>query len=64
MTLAEINRETYNLLGWLGDWGGLMDALFMIADVIVAPFSAIALKGRLVTALARVRTSSSSAVDG
>ena len=36
----------------------------MISDVIVAPFSAIALKGRLVTALARVRTSSSSTADG
>lgn len=56
-SIREINRETYSLLDWLGDWGGLMDALFMIAEVIVAPFSAIALKARLVAVFARVKVS-------
>ena len=31
-----------------------MDALFTIAEIIVAPFSAIALKARLFSALVRV----------
>ena len=35
--LVAIDRQTYSLLDWLGDWGGLMDALFMIAEVIIAP---------------------------
>lgn len=33
-----------------------MDALYMIAEVLVAPFSTIALKARLVTALVRVKS--------
>ena len=36
-SLVAIDRQTYSLLDWLGDWGGLMDALFMIAEVIIAP---------------------------
>ena len=31
-------RATYNILDWLGDWGGLMDALIMIGNFLVAPF--------------------------
>ena len=29
--LMTINRKTYNLLDWLGDWGGLLDGLRMVA---------------------------------
>ena len=29
--LMTINRKTYNLLDWLGDWGGLLDWLKMIS---------------------------------
>ena len=29
--LVKINRKTYNLLDWLGDWGGLLDGLRMVA---------------------------------
>ena len=28
--LVIINRQTYNLLDWLGDWGGLLDGLRMV----------------------------------
>ena len=33
-----INRETYDLLSWLGDVGGLTDALLFICSFILAPF--------------------------
>ena len=31
MDLSAYNRQTYSLLDWLGDIGGLMDALYVIA---------------------------------
>ena len=43
------------MLDWLGDWGGIMDALFMIAEVFISPFSAIALKAKLLTSFVRVK---------
>lgn len=33
-----VTRVTYNLLEWLGDLGGLNDALFVIGGIIVSPF--------------------------
>ena len=36
-----IERKTYNLLEWLGDVGGLYDALKIIGSAIVAPISAL-----------------------
>ena len=33
-----INRETYDLLSWLGDVGGLTDAFLLICSFILAPF--------------------------
>ena len=45
--MRQVSRKTYGLLDWLGDWGGLMDALFMIAEILVAPFSAAAYKAKL-----------------
>ena len=53
--LKIINRKTYSLLDWLGDWGGLLDALFMIAEFLVTPFSAIALKAKLMASLIRLK---------
>ena len=46
-----ISRKTYSLLDWLGDWGGLLDALFMLAELFVAPFSAVAYRTKLLTYL-------------
>ena len=36
--LAMINRQTYSMLDWLGDCGGLLEALFFISDMFFAPF--------------------------
>ena len=39
-----INRSTYSILDWLGDIGGLHDALQIIGAFIAGPFSSSALK--------------------
>ena len=41
--LHVIERWTYSLLDWFGDWGGLLDSLNFIASILVGPFSAHAL---------------------
>ena len=41
--LKVINRVTYSVLDWLGDCGGLVDALIIIGQLIANPFSVIAL---------------------
>ena len=37
------NRETYGLLEWVGDIGGVLEGLSLIVTPITAPFAAIAL---------------------
>ena len=54
--LHAINRKTYNLLDWLGDWGGLLDGLKMIAKILVTPLTTLALKINLFETFARVRS--------
>ncbi len=51
--MRQINRKTYSFLEWLGDCGGLMDALYLIAEFLVGPLSIFALKSRLVSTLVR-----------
>ena len=41
--LHSIYRETYGLLDWMGDCGGLLDALFFIGKIIMFPYSSYAL---------------------
>lgn len=53
--MREISRQTYSLLDWLGDWGGLMDALFMVAQAFLSPFSALALKAKVAATFAKDR---------
>ena len=55
--LIAIHRKTYNLLDWLGDWGGLLDGLKMISQLLVTPFSALSLKATLFSKFARVKSS-------
>ena len=43
----QISRQTYSLLDWFGDWGGLDGALRFIVSIIVSPVSAFALKSKL-----------------
>lgn len=45
--LKIINRQTYSILDWLGDIGGLFDALRILTEFSIAPLSAFALKQRL-----------------
>ena len=51
--IDQINRQTYSLLDWLGDAGGLLDALFFIGEAIVEPFSVFALQSKLVSLLVK-----------
>ena len=39
MDLMSWQRDTYSALDWLGDMGGLFDALFTIFKVMLAPIS-------------------------
>ena len=36
-SIYKINRQTYNLLEWLGDIGGLLDAMLFIAQLALWP---------------------------
>ena len=44
-----VERQTYSILEWLGDVGGLFDMLRLIAGSLVAPLSAFALKAEMMT---------------
>ena len=35
--LVTIDRSAYDFLDWLGDWGGLMDALLLIIQIVIGP---------------------------
>ena len=37
--LKRVERQTYGILDWLGDCGGLLDALLAIGELIAGPFS-------------------------
>ena len=45
--VPKINRKTDSLLDWLGDWGGLLDGLHFIADILISPLSAYMMKSKL-----------------
>ena len=45
--LHQINRQTYSVLDWLGDLGGLIDALYYIGYYLMSPFSLFALQTKL-----------------
>ena len=46
-------RETYSLLDWLGDIGGLLEALMIISGVFVGPVVAFTLKEELLSSIFR-----------
>ena len=52
--LRQVSRRTYSLLDWCGDWGGLLDALFIVAELLVYPVSVRELYSR-VASIATVR---------
>ena len=49
--LKTVYRTTYSLLDWMGDIGGLYDALVVIGSILVKPFASIAVKGKLLSRL-------------
>ena len=49
------NRQSYNLFDWLGDVGGLYDALFIILSYAVNPITAFKLKTTLLSSLFRFK---------
>ena len=53
-----IARETYHGLDFLGDLGGLFDALKILGGILISPVSAFALNSRLLTTIFRVATPS------
>ena len=50
-------RQTYSFLEWLGDIGGLYDALRIIGALLLAPFSAFQLKAQLLSSVFRFTAS-------
>ena len=55
LDLMHWNRSTYSLLDWLGDLGGLFEALMYICAVIVKPLTAYTLQTSLLTSLFRFK---------
>lgn len=55
--LRLITRSTYSFLDWLGDIGGLNDALVLIAQTLLAPASTFALQAKLLSTIFRFRES-------
>lgn len=53
--LNTIYRQTYSILDWLGDVGGLYDAVLIIIHVATLPFSTFALRTQLLSSLFRLR---------
>ena len=45
--VPKVRRKTDSLLDWLGDWGGLLDSLYFIADILLSPLSAYMMKSKL-----------------
>ena len=48
-----IERQSYSILEWLGDIGGLFDALRLIGFLMVAPFANFWLKSELLSKIFR-----------
>ena len=48
-------RSTYSILDWLGDLGGLYDALAGVCRFLLGPTTAYALQSTLMTGIFRVR---------
>ena len=44
-----IERQTYSVLEWLGDVGGLYDMLGLIGGALIGPLAAFSLKAELLT---------------
>ena len=52
--LLSFNRSTYDMLTWIGDIGGLTDALLLMLEFMLMPFMTFNLKSFLLTTLFRM----------
>ena len=52
-----INRQTYDILSWLGDLGGLVDALYYVTQALMIPYTSYALRSSLLRMLFRLQPS-------
>ena len=52
-----INRQTYSILDWMGDMGGLVDAFFILGQLLISPVSSFALHSKLLSSMFRYRDS-------
>lgn len=55
--LKTIYRQTYSALDWLGDIGGLNDALMLIIGALTLPVATFALKAKLLSSMFKYRES-------
>ena len=53
-SLTTIERQTYSLLEWVGDVGGLFDGLKIVGTILVAPFAAFAVQTEVLTSALKV----------
>ena len=53
-----VNRQSYSLLDWLGDFGGLIDGLYYFCKFLISPVVAFSLQATLLSTLFRVRPTS------
>lgn len=51
--LQTTNRQTYSFLDWMGDLGGLFEALNYVFFWLLSPFTAYAFESRLISHLFR-----------
>ena len=56
-SISKINRQTYSLLEWLGDIGGLLDAMLFIAQLALWPVYNFNVTNHLMKRLFRKRPS-------
>ena len=52
--VPKIRRKTDSLLDWFGAWGGLLDSLHFLADILISPFSAFMMKSKLAQLLIKL----------
>ena len=57
--VLKIRRKTDSILDWLGDWGGLLDSLHFLADILISPLSAYMMKSKLAQLLVKIIPSKS-----
>ena len=50
-------------MDWLGDWGGLLDSLYFIADILLSPLSAYMMKSKLAQLLVKLFPSESASLE-